>query len=165
MGLPWRRIHSGTAEGKQCLLRGALPITVRIARRTADPPAGQRIPLPDVRAFTQQAAAARPDLIAITGDLIDGSVAHLKDVVDPFRELKAPHGVFFVTGNHEYYENNFDTVDRLMAEAAEAAPNVALLNGAVAEYADADGRQPERVPANSPADDGQQTRPDHGVVK
>jgi len=45
-------------------VRGALPITVRIARRTADPPAGQRLPLPDVRAFTQQAAAARPDLIA-----------------------------------------------------------------------------------------------------
>ena len=45
-------------------VRGSLPITVRIARRTADPPAGQRIPLPDVRAFTQQAAAARPDLIA-----------------------------------------------------------------------------------------------------
>ena len=45
-------------------VRGALPITVRIARRAADPPAGQRISLPDVRAFTQQAAAARPDLIA-----------------------------------------------------------------------------------------------------
>ena len=45
-------------------VRGALPITVRIARRTADPPAGQRIPLPDVRAFTQQAASARPDLLA-----------------------------------------------------------------------------------------------------
>ena len=45
-------------------VRGALPITVRIARRTADPAAGQRIPLPDVRAFTQQAANARPDLLA-----------------------------------------------------------------------------------------------------
>jgi uncharacterized protein len=43
------------------------------------------------------------DLIAITGDLIDGSVAHLKDVIDPIRELRARQGVFFVTGNHEYY--------------------------------------------------------------
>jgi predicted MPP superfamily phosphohydrolase len=43
------------------------------------------------------------DLIAITGDLIDGTVTHLRDVVDPLRDLKAPHGVFFVTGNHEYY--------------------------------------------------------------
>lgn len=45
-------------------VRGALGITVRIANRTPDPQAGQRIPLPDVRAFTQQAANARPDLIA-----------------------------------------------------------------------------------------------------
>ena len=45
-------------------VRGSLGIAVRIANRTADPPAGQRIPPRDVRAFTEQAAAARPDLIA-----------------------------------------------------------------------------------------------------
>jgi hypothetical protein len=45
------------------------------------------------------------DLVAITGDLIDGSVRHLQEVVAPFRDLRAPHGVFFVTGNHEYYSS------------------------------------------------------------
>ncbi len=45
-------------------VRGSLGISVRIPNRTADPPAGQRLPLPDVRAFLQQAAAARPDLLA-----------------------------------------------------------------------------------------------------
>lgn len=45
-------------------VRGSLGITVRIANRTPDPPAGQRIPPRDVRAFTEQAAAARPDLLA-----------------------------------------------------------------------------------------------------
>jgi hypothetical protein len=45
-------------------VRGALPISVRIPKRTADPPAGQRIPLPDIRAFVQQASNARPELIA-----------------------------------------------------------------------------------------------------
>jgi hypothetical protein len=45
-------------------VRGALGIVVRLVNRTPDPAAGQRLPLPDVRAFTQQAAAARPDLIA-----------------------------------------------------------------------------------------------------
>ena len=44
-----------------------------------------------------------PDLIAITGDLVDGSVAELRDAVAPLSDLRAPHGVFFVTGNHEYY--------------------------------------------------------------
>jgi Bacterial Ig-like domain (group 2) len=45
-------------------VRGALGITVRILNRAPDPPAGQRIPLPNVRAFIEQSANARPDLIA-----------------------------------------------------------------------------------------------------
>ena len=45
-------------------VRGALPISVKIPNRTADPQAGQRLPLPNIRAFTEQAAAARPDLLA-----------------------------------------------------------------------------------------------------
>jgi predicted MPP superfamily phosphohydrolase len=44
-----------------------------------------------------------PDLVAITGDLVDGSVAELWDAVSPLAGLRARHGVFFVTGNHEYY--------------------------------------------------------------
>jgi predicted MPP superfamily phosphohydrolase len=44
-----------------------------------------------------------PDVIAITGDLIDGTVADLGDHVRPLSALRARHGVFFVTGNHEYY--------------------------------------------------------------
>lgn len=43
------------------------------------------------------------DLIAVTGDLVDGSVAHLADEVAPFARLRARHGVFFVTGNHDHY--------------------------------------------------------------
>jgi len=45
----------------------------------------------------------KPDLVAITGDLVDGSVDQLRDVVAPLRGLQARYGVFFVTGNHEYY--------------------------------------------------------------
>jgi hypothetical protein len=44
-----------------------------------------------------------PDVVVITGDLVDGSVAELREHVAPLAGLKAPHGVFFVTGNHEYY--------------------------------------------------------------
>lgn len=44
-----------------------------------------------------------PDLVAITGDLVDGSVADLADEVAPLRALAAPHGVHFVTGNHELF--------------------------------------------------------------
>ena len=47
--------------------------------------------------------ALSPDVVAITGDLVDGSVAQLRDSVAPLAGLKARYGVFFVTGNHEYY--------------------------------------------------------------
>jgi predicted MPP superfamily phosphohydrolase len=46
---------------------------------------------------------AKPDAIVITGDLVDGSVASLRQHVEPLANLRARYGVFFVTGNHEYY--------------------------------------------------------------
>jgi len=51
----------------------------------------------------REANKLSPDLIAITGDLVDGTVDQLRDLVEPLRELRARDGVFFVTGNHEYY--------------------------------------------------------------
>ncbi len=47
--------------------------------------------------------AQEPDLVVITGDLVDGSVEALGREVAPLADLRAKHGVFFVTGNHEYY--------------------------------------------------------------
>jgi predicted MPP superfamily phosphohydrolase len=44
-----------------------------------------------------------PDVVAITGDLVDGSVVELAAHVAPLAKLRAKHGVYFVTGNHEYY--------------------------------------------------------------
>lgn len=44
-----------------------------------------------------------PDLIALTGDLVDGPVADLGDEIAPLAKLRAKHGVFAITGNHEYY--------------------------------------------------------------
>jgi hypothetical protein len=43
------------------------------------------------------------DVVAITGDLVDGSVPELREHVAPLAQLAARHGRFFVTGNHEYY--------------------------------------------------------------
>jgi predicted MPP superfamily phosphohydrolase len=51
----------------------------------------------------EKSNAQKPDAIVITGDLVDGSVASLRQHVEPLAKLKARHGVFFVTGNHEYY--------------------------------------------------------------
>jgi predicted MPP superfamily phosphohydrolase len=43
------------------------------------------------------------DAVAVTGDLVDGSVAKLHNEVGPFSQLRGKNGVFYVTGNHEYY--------------------------------------------------------------
>jgi uncharacterized protein len=43
------------------------------------------------------------DLIAVTGDLVDGSVPQLSVHTAPLADLAARHGAYFVTGNHEYY--------------------------------------------------------------
>lgn len=43
------------------------------------------------------------DVVAITGDLVDGSVSELKHHTAPLSGLEARHGTYFVTGNHEYY--------------------------------------------------------------
>ena len=45
----------------------------------------------------------KPDMVAVTGDLVDGSVRELGGHVAPLALLSSTHGTFFVTGNHEYY--------------------------------------------------------------
>ncbi len=44
-----------------------------------------------------------PDLAVVTGDVVDGRVAGLQAHTEPLGQLRARHGVFAVTGNHEYY--------------------------------------------------------------
>lgn len=50
------------------------------------------------------------DAIAITGDLVDGSVQRLAEHTAPLARLKADDGVFFVTGNHEYYSGAMEWI-------------------------------------------------------
>lgn len=49
--------------------------------------------------------AQTPDLIVLTGDYIDGTVAELGDELETLARLKAKYGIYGVTGNHEYYWN------------------------------------------------------------
>lgn len=56
-----------------------------------------------VERIVERVNALNADLIAITGDLVDGSVQDLAAETAPLAALRARHGTFFVTGNHEYY--------------------------------------------------------------
>lgn len=53
------------------------------------------------------------DVVAITGDLVDGSVAELREHIAPLANLRARHGTFVVTGNHEYYAGAHAWIDEL----------------------------------------------------
>lgn len=50
----------------------------------------------------QRTNSMRPDLIVISGDMVDGSVAELTSEVAPLKDLRAADGVVFILGNHEY---------------------------------------------------------------
>jgi predicted MPP superfamily phosphohydrolase len=69
------------------------------------------------RAFVERVVARvnalAPDIVAITGDLVDGTVAELREAVAPLGALRARHGVYFVTGNHEYFSGAGPWLDEL----------------------------------------------------
>lgn len=69
------------------------------------------------RAHTQRIVDAinstQPDLIAVVGDLVDGTVENLGSAAEPLARLRARHGSFFVTGNHEYFSGADAWVDHV----------------------------------------------------
>ncbi|GGT89726.1 metallophosphoesterase [Streptomyces lateritius] len=69
------------------------------------------------RAHTQRIVdainATQPDLIAVVGDLVDGTVENLGPAAEPLARLRARHGSFFVTGNHEYFSGADAWVDHV----------------------------------------------------
>jgi predicted MPP superfamily phosphohydrolase len=56
-----------------------------------------------VRGIVDIVNSLHADLVAVTGDLVDGSVEQLRAHVEPLSRLRSRHGTYFVTGNHEYY--------------------------------------------------------------
>lgn len=69
------------------------------------------------RGFTQRVVdtinGTQPDLIAVVGDLVDGSVEDLGPAAAPLAQLRARHGTYFVTGNHEYFSGAEQWVDHV----------------------------------------------------
>lgn len=64
---------------------------------------GPTIKAPYLRRIVDAVNRLRADMVAVTGDLVDGSVHELSAHVAPLADLQSRHGTFFVTGNHEYY--------------------------------------------------------------
>ena len=101
----------GTAEALDLVIQRArvplrkLPASLDGLRivQISDLHFGARIGPDYLREVVARVNALNPDLVAITGDLVDGSVRDQGERIRPLSELRAKYGVFFVTGNHEYY--------------------------------------------------------------
>ncbi|MET8825874.1 metallophosphoesterase [Streptomyces sp. NPDC004610] len=94
-----------------------------------------------------------PDLVAIVGDLADGTSAQLGHAISPFRSLESRYGNFFVTGNHEYFYDDVQGwveelrdlgVRPLLNERVEISHNGGLLDLAGVE--DVTGEEHDRGP-------------------
>ncbi|PZO84823.1 MAG: hypothetical protein DI626_07985 [Micavibrio aeruginosavorus] len=64
-----------------------------------------------------------PDLVALTGDFVDGKIAELAKDVEPLRDLKSTYGSYFVTGNHEYYWGAEGWLGHFKALGIDVLPN------------------------------------------
>jgi uncharacterized protein len=92
----------------------------------------------------------KADLVAITGDLVDGPVKSVGAQVHPLLDLRSRYGTFFVTGNHEYYSGAHGWIDQLRAMGitvlmnehvvidhstdTQAADNATIVVAGVADY-------------------------------
>jgi predicted MPP superfamily phosphohydrolase len=64
---------------------------------------GQTIKRKFVEAIVDRVNLLNADMVAITGDVVDGSVHDLAQHTEPLARLESRHGTYVVTGNHEYY--------------------------------------------------------------
>ncbi|MES2072881.1 MAG: metallophosphoesterase [Pseudomonadota bacterium] len=64
-------------------------------------------------AIVDKVNSLNADLIAVTGDLVDGLVPDLKSHTAPLKRLHSRHGTYFVTGNHEYYSGALPWIKEL----------------------------------------------------
>lgn len=87
--VPIQGLHPGLAD-------------LRIVQIT-DIHAGPTIGRGYVSAIVDRVNALEPDIVAVTGDLADGSPDILRDIIAPLGNIRSRYGLFFVTGNHEYY--------------------------------------------------------------
>jgi uncharacterized protein len=95
-----------------------------------------------------------PDAIFIAGDLYDGTAIDAGLAAQPLNKLTAPHGVYFVAGNHEQFGDDSKYLEAITSAGVRVLSN---------EKVEVDGLQIIGVPYRSATQDGQLASVLHGV--
>jgi predicted MPP superfamily phosphohydrolase len=90
-----------------------------------------------LRRMVRKILKEQPDAIFITGDLYDGTAIDARRAAEPLNKLVAPHGVYFVAGNHEQFRDDSKYMDAITAAGVRVLRN---------EKVEADGLQIAGVP-------------------
>lgn len=65
----------------------------------------------------------KPDIVLIGGDLYDGNAANVRKLAEPLRGISAPHGAYFVAGNHEEFGDHTKYLDAVGAAGVRVLNN------------------------------------------
>jgi predicted MPP superfamily phosphohydrolase len=83
------------------------------------------------KAFVQECVdrinALKPDIVVITGDLVDRKIENAKDDLSPLKELQSTFGTYFVLGNHEYYHGAEDIANYMPELNVKALLNESVI--------------------------------------
>jgi len=64
-----------------------------------------------IKASVQKINALKPDIVFITGDLIDTALEYIEDTVRELDAISSKHGVYYILGNHEYFHDPLKIID------------------------------------------------------
>jgi uncharacterized protein len=98
-----------------------------------------------LRRLVDKIVREEPDLIFIAGDLFDGTAIDAAHATEPLSKLSAPHGVYFVAGNHEQFGDDTKYLNAIAATGVRVLKN---------ERLNLDGLQVVGVPYRSATSNG-----------
>ena len=75
--------------------------------------------------------AARPDILVVTGDLVDAQINHLTGLAEMFREVAPAYGKFAIMGNHEYYAGTEKALEFIRESGFTMLRNEAVSSGPI----------------------------------
>jgi hypothetical protein len=94
----------------------------------------------------KQVRRLQPDLLVVTGDLIDAQRNHLEDLIEPWQQLAPPLGKFAVVGNHEAYAGHGNSLEYLQAAGFRVLLDEVVASGGIRVAGVADPAWGDRQP-------------------